>query len=148
MQLESKENSERVFDIHSAEFPILVKCPAREYEINSLEDVSEMLLSPVSGLSMIQHALSLSVKCGKSWKRLSIESLAFIPEVAPYLIEYGRATSEFVRGYLYSGELVDQPNIIYGQGQAFDIIASAKSECELDSYRTARQNAKQSNGNK
>jgi hypothetical protein len=59
MQLESKENSERVFDIHSAEFPILVKCPAREYEINSLEDVSEMLLSPVSGLSMIQHALSL-----------------------------------------------------------------------------------------
>ncbi len=148
MQLESKENKARVFDIHDAEFPILISCPAREYEVNSLADISEILLNPIGGLSMIQHALSLTVWCGKSWKRLSIESLAFIPDVAYYLIEYGRATSEFVRGYLYRGELTDQPNIMYGIGQAFDTIASAKSECELDSYRAARQNAKQNNGNK
>lgn len=115
--------------------------------LESIEDISTILLNPPFGLSMIEHARSLSVNVGpKSWKHISLESLAFIPSVAMYLIEYSRATSSHIKGYLYEGSLQEQPHKLYGLGQAFDTILAAKNECELDSIRTMRNNANKPNG--
>ena len=146
MQLDSKEDSSKRFHIDECSFPFTVKCPARLYTVSDYSDVAEMLTNPIGGLSMIKHALTLSVRVGKGWKPISLESLANNPLVAHYMIEYSRANSSYVKGYLYRGELQDQPNILYGNGQAFDVIRNAVSECELENLRVAKQQANSNNG--
>lgn len=146
MQLDAKEDSSKKFHIDECSFPFTVKCPARTYSVSDYGDVAEMLTNPIGGLSMIKHALSLSVKVGKQWKSISLESLANNPLVAYYMMDYSRANSSYVKGYLYRGELLDQPNILYGQGQAFDTIRNAVSECELENIRVTKQQANLQNG--
>lgn len=140
MQLLSKEDSSRVFHIDEGVFPFTAKCPARKYVCWDYADVAEML-EPIHGLTAMQHAVSLSVKVGKNSKPISLASLANNPLVAHYLIAWSRANASYVRGYLFEGELCDQPHIYYGEGQAFDVIRNAISECELDNIMVAKQQA-------
>ena len=142
MQLDSKEDSSKRFHIDECSFPFTVKCPARRYTVSDYGDVAEMLTNPIGGLSMIKHALTLRV----NKKPISLESLANNPLVAYYMMDYSRANSSYVKGYLYRGELLDQPNIYYGQGQAFDTIRNAVSECELENLRVTKQQANLQNG--
>ena len=139
MQLDSKEDSSRVFHIDEGVFPFTAKCPARVYQCWDYGDVAEML-EPIYGLTTIQHVKSLSVKIGnKTPKPISLASLANNPLVAHYMIAWSRANASYVRGYLFEGELVDQPHIYYGEGQGFDVIRNAIAECELDNLRVAKQ---------
>jgi len=142
MQLDAKEDSSKRFHIDECSFPFTVKCPARLYSVSDYGDVAEMLTNPIGGLSMIKHALTLRV----NKKPISLESLANNPLVAYYMMDYSRANSSYVKGYLYRGELLDQPNILYGQGQAFDTIRNAVSECELENLRVTKQQANLQNG--
>lgn len=141
MQLDKKEDSSRVFHIDEGVFPFKANCPAREYYCEDYKDVAEML-EPIYGLSAIQHFVSLSVKVGNKTPRpISLESLANNPLVAHYLGLYSKANATYVKGYLFDGEFGDQPYILLGEGQAFDIIRNAISECEIDNYRVAKQQA-------
>lgn len=139
MQLDSKEDEARVFRINETSLPISVKSPARRYYIETWSEFSDMLLDVTPGLSLIEHVRTLTVRDGQKWKPISLESLAFIPDVAMFLIDYSRATSDYVKGYLFDGELSDQPNIYYGIGQAFSVISSAKSECEIENHRDIKR---------
>ncbi len=146
MQLDAKENSSKRFHIDECSFPFTVKCPARLYRVSDFGDVAEMLTNPIGGLSAIKHALSLSVKVGKQWKAISLESLANNPLIAHYMAYYAEANAPTTKGYLFEGGHRDQPNILYGIGQAFYTIRNAVSECELENLRVTKQQANLQNG--
>lgn len=146
MQLDAKEEPSKRFHIDECSFPFTVKCPARLYKVSDYGDVAEMLTNPIGGLSMIKHALTLSVKVGRSWKPISLESLANNPLVAHYMAAYSEATAPTTKGYLFRGHLLDQPNILYGMGQAFYTIRNSIAECEAENHRVLRQQANTNNG--
>lgn len=143
MQLEKAENPKTHFQLSDECFPFSAQMPGAKYQCKDWNDVAEMLLNAKSGRTSIQHARSLSVRVGKKWKPISLESISFNPLVAHYLSLYSRATAPYIHGYLFPGELSEQPHIIYGEGQALDCIKSAIDECELENIRTLKQQSKE-----
>lgn len=146
MQLEKAESNKTTFVISDECFPFKAKTSIAEYVCNCWSDVEAMLLTPAKGTNHIQHCKALKVRVGKTWQPINLESIIYNPSVAQYLASYSRATAEHVKGYLFHGDLADQPNILYGEGQAFDIIRSAKSESELEQIRSLKQESR-NNGN-
>jgi hypothetical protein len=143
MQLDSKEKHDRYFHIDDDSFPFTAKSPAKKYYCESYSDLENMLTDNVAGLDTFKHVQTLTIRVGNKWKHISLESLANNPLIAYYMIAYSRATSDYVKGFLFDGVLNEQPNIYYGEGQAFDTIRNAISECEIENIRAAKRQAKQ-----
>lgn len=147
MQLDTPEKPENVFVVTEDSFPFGMKGGAGvEYYCTSYSDLAEILTSPLSGQTLIKHAMSLYVGKTKNWKRLSLESISQNPVIGQYMIDYSRATCNYVKSHLFPGELSEQPNILYGNGQAFDVIRNAIAECELENHRILKQQANVNNG--
>lgn len=146
MQLEAPEKPDNVFVVTEESFPFRMKGGAgMEYYCSSYSDLSEILTTPANGQTLIQHAMSLYVGRAKNWKRLSLESISQNPVIALYMVDYARATCNYVKSHLFPGDLSEQPNILYGNGQAFDVIRNAISECELENHRVLKQQANANN---
>lgn len=146
MQLDAKEKEEQRFAIDEAVFPFKAKCPGKEYVCENYKDVAEMLTNPIGGVAMIKHVNSLFVETApKKWKPILLASIANNPLIAHYMIDYSKANSPYVKSHLFTGDLQDQPNIYYGNGQGFDTIRNAISECEIENVRVSKLKA--NNGN-
>lgn len=146
MQLEKAENPKTCFRLSNECFPFKAKSPGNKYSCENWDDVGKMLLNPTHGNSPIQHVKALSVKVGKNWRPISLESVAFQESVAWHIALYSKANAPYVKSHLFPGELSEQPNILYGEGQAFDTVKAAIDECELENVRTMKRQAKENNG--
>lgn len=147
MQLDAQEKRGSYFSVSVESFPFTVRLPSKEeHTINDWDTLASLLFNPIHGRTPLQHAKDMRVRVGSKWKSISLESLSTIETVSHFLFLFTRARADYMRGYLFDGGLSQQPYILYGEGQAFDTIASAISEAELENIRAAKRQASNSNG--